>query len=68
MAQSGADPRFVEVPPESLLRNRMQQAEQGHALRPGAVCPHCGGHAFRRQEIKRGAACPKCGRNPRLAA
>jgi predicted Zn-ribbon and HTH transcriptional regulator len=62
------DPRFLDLPPESHLRERMQKAESGHALRPGALCPHCGGHAFRRQEIRDGAACPKCGKNPRAAA
>jgi predicted Zn-ribbon and HTH transcriptional regulator len=64
MAQTSDDPRFVDLPQESQVRERIQKAERGHALRPGALCPHCGGHAFRRQEIKSGAPCPKCGKAP----
>ncbi|TMD12705.1 MAG: hypothetical protein E6J00_10955 [Chloroflexi bacterium] len=66
-AASG-DPRFLDLPEESHVRERMQRAERGHALRPGALCPHCGGHAFRRQEIRAASPCPKCGRDPRAAA
>lgn len=62
------DPRFLDLPQESHVRERIQKAEHGHALRPGALCPHCGGHAFRRQEIRSGAPCPKCGKDPRIAA
>ena len=68
MPQPAGDPRFLDLPPESRVRERMQKAERGHALRPGALCPHCGGHAFRRQEIRSGAPCPKCGKDPRIAA
>ena len=46
----------------------MQQAEKGHQLRPGALCPHCGGHAFKRAELKAGVPCPACGKQPRAAA
>jgi uncharacterized protein (DUF983 family) len=53
---------------DSRLRQRMQQAEKGHQLRPGALCPHCGGHAFKRAELKAGTACPACGKSPRVAA
>jgi predicted Zn-ribbon and HTH transcriptional regulator len=62
-----SDPRFLDLPEESHVRERIQKAERGQALRPGALCPHCGGHAFRRQEIRAAAPCPKCGRDPRAA-
>ncbi len=62
------DPRFIGEEDDSHLRERMQQAEKGHQLRPGALCPHCGGHAFKRAELKAGAACPACGKQPRAAA
>ena len=61
------DPSFLPVETDSHLRERMQKAESGHALRPGALCPHCGGHAFTRAELKAGAACPECGKSPRTA-
>ena len=51
--QTPSDPRFIESDDDSRLRERMQKAEQGHSLRPGALCPHCGGHAFKRAELKR---------------
>ena len=63
-----ADPRFIAPDDESHVRERMQQAEKGHQLRPGALCPHCGGHAFKRAELKAGAPCPACGKSPYLAA
>ena len=50
--QTPTDPRFIENDDDSRLRERMQKAEQGHSLRPGALCPHCGGHAFKRAELK----------------
>ena len=62
------DPRFIPAGDDSHLRERMQQAERGHQLRPGALCPHCGGHAFKRAELKVGSACPACGKAPRAAA
>ena len=62
------DPRFIGPDEDSHVRERMQRAEQGHQLRPGALCPHCGGHAFKRAELKAGAACPACGKLPRAAA
>ncbi len=63
-----ADPRFVDLPQESRLRDRMRKAGSGQNLRPGALCPSCGGHAFRRAELKAGSPCPRCGKAPRLAA
>lgn len=62
------DPRFIPAEDDSRLRERMQQAEKGHQLRPGALCPHCGGHAFKRAELKAGSPCPACGKSPRVAA
>jgi len=62
------DPRFLPSGEESQVRERIQKAEQGHTLRPGALCPHCSAHAFRRAELKTGASCPRCGKSPRLAA
>ena len=62
------DLRFIPGEDDSHLRNRMQKAEKGHELRPGALCPHCGGHAFKRAELKAGAPCPACGKPPRAAA
>jgi predicted Zn-ribbon and HTH transcriptional regulator len=61
-------PSFIPEETDSHLRERMQKAEKGHALRPGALCPHCGGHAFTRAELKSGAACPACGQMPRAVA
>ncbi|HYM49381.1 MAG TPA: hypothetical protein VET65_02300 [Candidatus Limnocylindrales bacterium] len=68
MTQAADDPRSLDLPQESHIRERIQQAERGHGLRPGALCPHCGAHAFRRDEIKRGLPCPKCGSAPPRAA
>jgi predicted Zn-ribbon and HTH transcriptional regulator len=68
MADDLQDPRFVESNDESHVRERIQKAERDHPLRPGALCPHCGGHAFKRAELKAGASCPSCGRSPRAAA
>ena len=51
----------------SDLRERIQQAERGHSLRPGALCPHCAGHAFKRAELTSGSPCPNCGKSPRAA-
>jgi predicted Zn-ribbon and HTH transcriptional regulator len=65
---SSDDPRFIPADEDSHLRERMQRAEQGHSLRPGALCPHCGGHAFKRAELKAGTPCPACGKSPRVAA
>lgn len=62
------DPRYLPPEDDSQLRERMQKAEKGHELRPGALCPHCGGHAFKRAELKAGTACPACGKSPRAAA
>ena len=62
------DPRFIAEQADSHLRERMQQAEKGHQLRPGALCPHCGGHAFKRAELKAGTPCPACGKSPRAVA
>ena len=61
-------PSFLPQEEDSHLRERMQKSEQGQALRPGALCPHCGGHAFTRAELKAGAACPACGKRPAAAA
>jgi uncharacterized protein (DUF983 family) len=66
--QTPSDPRFIENEDDSRLRERMQEAEQAVPLRPGALCPHCGGHAFKRAELKAGTACPACGKQPRVAA
>jgi uncharacterized protein (DUF983 family) len=66
--QTPSDPRFIENEDDSRLRERMQKAEQAVPLRPGALCPHCGGHAFKRAELKAGTACPACGKQPRVAA
>jgi len=66
--QTPSDPRFIENDDDSRLRERMQKAEQGHSLRPSALCPHCGGHAFKRAELKAGSPCPACGKQPRAAA
>jgi len=68
MAKELNDPHFLPKDDESHVRERIQQAEQGHSLRPGALCPHCAGHAFKRAELKSGAACPNCGKSPRAAA
>ena len=62
------DPRFLPQDEESHVRERIQKSEQGHSLRPGALCPNCSGHAFKRAELKAGTACPRCGKSPRLAA
>jgi predicted Zn-ribbon and HTH transcriptional regulator len=64
----GASPSPIPEEPDSRLRERMQQAERTHELRPGALCPHCGGHAFKRAELKAGSPCPACGKSPRVAA
>ncbi len=66
--QTPSDPRFIENEDDSHLRERMQKAEQAAPLRPGALCPHCGGHAFKRAELKAGTPCPACGKQPRVAA
>jgi predicted Zn-ribbon and HTH transcriptional regulator len=66
--QTPSDPRFIENEDDSHLRERMQKAEQAVPLRPGALCPHCGGHAFKRAELKAGTPCPACGKQPRAAA
>lgn len=66
--QTPSDPRFIEKEDDSHLRERMQKAEQAAPLRAGALCPHCGGHAFKRAELKAGSPCPACGKQPRLAA
>jgi predicted Zn-ribbon and HTH transcriptional regulator len=66
--QTPTDPRFIEKDDDSRLRERMQRAEQAVPLRPGALCPHCGGHAFKRAELKAGTQCPVCGKQPRVAA
>jgi predicted Zn-ribbon and HTH transcriptional regulator len=63
-----ADPRFIADEDDSHVRERIQKAEQGHQLRPGALCPHCAGHAFKRAELKAGSLCPACGKSPRAAA
>ena len=63
-----ADPRFIPSEDDSHLRERMQKAEKANELRPGALCPHCGGHAFKRAELKAGTPCPACGKSPRAAA
>jgi predicted Zn-ribbon and HTH transcriptional regulator len=62
------DPRFIPAEDDSHVRERIQKAEKGHELRPGALCPHCGGHAFKRAELKAGTPCPACGKAPRAAA
>jgi len=66
--QTPTDPRFIEKEDDSHLRERMQQAALAQPLRPGALCPHCGGHAFKRAELKAGAPCRACGKQPRAAA
>ncbi len=66
--QTPSDPRFIENEDDSHLRERMQKAERAVPLRPGALCPHCGGHAFKRAELKAGTPCPVCGKQPRIAA
>lgn len=65
---SPEDPRFIPAEQDSHLRERMQASERKHALRPGALCPHCGGHAFKRAELKAGTPCPACGKSPQAAA
>jgi predicted Zn-ribbon and HTH transcriptional regulator len=67
-ASPAGDPHILPKGDESHVRERIQKAEQGHALRPGALCPHCSGHAFKRAELKAGTACPNCGKSPRVAA
>lgn len=62
------DPRFISPDDDSHLRERMQKAERQRELRPGALCPHCGGHAFKRAELKSGIPCPACGKLPQAAA
>ncbi len=62
------EPSDIPQEADSHLRERMQQAERQHQLRPGALCPHCGGHAFKRAELKAGSPCPSCGKSPRAAA
>ena len=66
--QTPTDPRYIESEEDSHLRERMQQEAKAQPLRPGALCPHCGGHAFKRAELKAGTACPACGKQPRIAA
>ncbi|HEY8678217.1 MAG TPA: hypothetical protein VIN39_06240 [Candidatus Dormibacteraeota bacterium] len=68
MTSQSQDPRFLPREEDSHVRERIQKAEQSHSLRPGALCPHCSGHAFKRAELKSGANCPNCGKSPRLAA
>lgn len=68
MTHDPQDLRYVDTPQESRVRERMQQEERKHSLRPGSLCPHCGGHALRRAELKAGTACPKCGKSPQAAA
>jgi len=34
---SADDPRFIPPEEDSHIRERMQKAEQGHSLRPGAL-------------------------------
>ncbi len=68
MANQLDDPRFLRKEEDNHVRERIQKAEAGHSLRPGALCPHCAGHAFKRAELKSGALCPNCGKSPRVAA
>ncbi|TMG38235.1 MAG: hypothetical protein E6H92_06470 [Chloroflexi bacterium] len=68
MTHDPSDPRYVDTPQESRVRERIQQEERKHSLRPGGLCPHCGGHAFRRAELKAKSVCPKCGKSPQAAA
>ena len=68
MTQDVHDPRFNASDEESHVRERIQKAEQGQSLRPGALCPNCSGHAFKRAELKAGTPCPLCGKSPRVAA
>ncbi len=58
------DPGPLPTEEDTHLRERMQKSEKGHELRPGALCPHCGGHAFKRAELKTGTPCPACGKRP----
>src|SRR2546430_9386465 len=66
--QTPTDPRFIDKEDDSHLRERMQKAEQAAPLRPGALCPHCGGHAFKRAELKAGAPRPARRKQPRTVA
>jgi predicted Zn-ribbon and HTH transcriptional regulator len=68
MTNESNDPRFLPKEDDSHIRERIQKAEQGHSLRPGGLCPHCSGHAFKRAELKSGANCPNCGKSPVKAA
>jgi predicted Zn-ribbon and HTH transcriptional regulator len=65
---AGEDSAPLPREEDSHLRERMQKAERQRELRPGALCPHCGGHAFKRAELKAGTVCPACGKAPRAAA
>src|SRR3989442_15271785 len=65
--QTPTDPRFIDKEDDSHLRERMQKAEQAAPLRPGALCPHCGGHPFKRAELKAGAPRPPRGKETRNA-
>ncbi len=58
------DPGPLPTEEDTHLRERMQKSEKGQELRPGALCPHCGGHAFKRAELKTGTPCPACGKRP----
>jgi predicted Zn-ribbon and HTH transcriptional regulator len=62
------DPKVIDHPDVSHVRERAQQAAKTQPLRPGALCPSCGGHAFRRAELKAGAPCPRCGKSPNTLA
>ena len=66
-AQANAQPdelRFIEQPQESHLRERLREQGRLKPIRPGGLCPHCGGHAFKRSELKQNSPCPRCGKQP----
>jgi predicted Zn-ribbon and HTH transcriptional regulator len=70
-AQGSAQPdelRFIEQPQESHLRERLREQGRQQPIRPGGLCPHCGGHAFKRSELKQNSPCPRCGKKPSQSA
>ena len=70
-AQTNAQPdelRFIAAQEESHLRERLREQGRKQPMRPGGLCPHCGGHAFRRSELKQNSPCPRCGKQPSVQA
>jgi hypothetical protein len=60
--------RFIGPAEESHLRERLREQGRQQPIRPGGLCPHCGGHAFRRSELKQNSPCPRCGKQPAAQA